>query len=302
MGRVTEILDSINTNDEEGINNLYTLFHSIRDHEIPIIRFTIYEGSGLIRQRVNNNGELFKNISELSYPPASLTSMGRANLPGNPLFYACSFPKEINDNAPYPRIIALEETSSFMKDKSTSGIERATVSRWDVYEKLELIALPFLGVYNRACPDLLEIKERWQDEISKGTIPGDALELVSFMANEISKEFNDKSQYFKIANFVHYLLRMNAKTKDADGIIYPSVPAQGAGFNVAVKTEVADRKIRFSNASVCYMIKKLDKMTIFTKSDTVIDEYGNMKYVDKVLSPQEASYYNQLGEGLVFVN
>ena len=156
--------------------------------------------------------------------------MEGANLPGNPMFYACSFPSEITDQSPIPRIIALEETSSFMRDTMQSGIERATVSRWDVIAQIELIALPYIGTYNNACPDLLRVKEKWEKAISPGGVSYDALELVNYMAEEISKDFSDRNQYFKIANFVHYLLRINQETRDADGIIYPSVPAQCAGL------------------------------------------------------------------------
>lgn len=45
------------------------------------------------------------------------------------------------------------------------------------------------------------------------------------------------------------------KTKDSDGIIYPSVPAQGGGFNVAIKPNAADTKIRFVGASLCHLLK-----------------------------------------------
>ena len=302
MGRITDTLNRITSDGEDGIIQLYELFHSINDYEIPIVRFTIIPGSSLIRQRINKKGTVFTLVSELSYPPPSLTPMERANLPGDPLFYACSFPSEINEDAPLPRLISLEETSEFMKEKSNYGIERATVSRWEVIGQLDLIALPFVGTYERACPDLKRVKEGWEEALSKGIVPADALELESFMAQEIAKEFNDRQQYFKIANFVHYLLRMNKKTKDADGIIYPSVPAQGAGFNVAIKPEVADIKIHFSNSSICHCVKRGENMTIFTISDAIVDEFGSIAYKDRVLSKSETAYYREMSKGLPFVN
>ena len=245
MGHISDILDSITIHNPIEIQRLYSVFGSISDYEIPIVRYTLYPGSSLIRQRVNKLGQNFTHVSELSYPPPSVTPMERANLPGHPMFYACTFPSEINNQAPIPRAIALEETSSFMRDKSKSGIERATVSRWLVAENIELVALPYTGTYERACPDLKIIKEKWIEAVSKGKVLDDPLELVHYMAEEISRNFEDKERYFRIANFVNYLLTINKKTKDADGIIYPSVPAQGAGFNVAIKPEVADSKIRF---------------------------------------------------------
>ena len=68
------------------------------------------------------------------------------------------------------------------------------------------------------------------------------MELIQYMSNEISKDFASDHEYMIIANFVNYLLNVNMKTKDSDGIIYPSVPAQGNGFNVAIKPNVAPRE------------------------------------------------------------
>ena len=70
-----------------------------------------------------------------------------------------------------------------------------------------------------------------------------------------------------IANFVNYLLNVNMKTKDSDGIIYPSVPAQGNGFNVAIKPNVADTKIRFVGASLCHLLKQRDKSYVAIMKD-----------------------------------
>ncbi len=302
MGRIEILLNGITIHNDDGIKRLYEVFRSISDYEIPIVRHTIFPGSSLIRQRINKPGRVFSHISELSYPPPSLTPMERANLPGHPMFYACSFPSEIKEDAPFPRVIALEETSSFMRDKSKSGIERATVSRWLVSDRIELVALPYTGTYERACPDLLQIRKEWRDAISQGVVPEEPLELVHYMADEISKDFSSRDQYFRIANFVNYLLTINQKTKDADGIIYPSVPAQGAGFNVAIKPGVADSKIRFLNASICHLLKKEDKMSVISVSDAVVDEYGHMFFVDKDFNDAEKNFYRVKSEGLSFVN
>lgn len=300
--KIRQELDRITTPDQIGLRELYNVFLYVPDFEIPIVRYSISPGSSLIRQRVNQNGKSFKTIDELYYPPSSVTPMERANLPGNPMFYACSFPSKITNRSPIPRIIALEETSSFMRDTTQSGIERATVSRWDVIAQIELIALPYIGTYSRACPDLLRVKEEWEKAISQGLVSHDALELVNYMAEEISKDFSDRNQYFKIANFVHYLLRINQKTRDADGIIYPSVPAQGAGFNVAIKPESADAKIRFSNASECHLLKKGMKMTVIPVSDAIVDEYGRIAFKDRDFTPEYRAYYFDNSIGLRFVN
>jgi hypothetical protein len=88
-----------------------------------------------------------------------------------------------------------------MRDKSKSGIERATVSRWVVEFPVELIALPFIGCYKRPCPDLTEVKDGWSRVVSKGDVSQRALELMEYMAEEISKNFTESRQYLKIAYF-----------------------------------------------------------------------------------------------------
>lgn len=302
MGKIKELLDSISSPDSKGLRCLYDVFRSIPDQEIPIIRYTLFEGSSLIRQRINQKGKVFMHLSELSYPPIAVTPMERANLPGHPMFYACKFPSEISDEAPIPRMIALEETSLFMKDKSKNGIERATVSRWGIVRQIELVALPFIGVYPLACPDLITIKNEWESALGEGIVPQDALELVNYMAEEISKEFDESNKYFKIANFVYYLMNVCTKTKDADGILYPSVPSQGAGLNVAIKTELVDNKIQFLNASICHLLKRGTNMHVFTMKDAIVDSEGNIKYEERQRCEQEIKYYQDLSRGLYFVN
>ena len=71
---------------------------------------------------------------------------------------------------------------------------------------------------------------------------------------------------------------------------------------MAIKPEVTDSKIRFLNASICHLLKKEDKMSVISVSDAVVDEYGNMSFVDKVFSDAERNFYTVKSEGLLFVN
>lgn len=243
---------------EEKTDVLYSVFNSINGNSLPIIRFNIKKGAFVIRQRLNLTGSVFSSISELSYPPISCCKdYGRANIPFHPVFYCSFFPDD--PNAPIPRYITLLETSSFAADVNTIGIERSTCSKWDIVEQLNLIALPFSDNYKDTITDIEEIKEGWKKVKAQDEINKDALELVEYMSNEISKKTEDNKEYFKIANFVHYLLHVNSTTKDADGIVYPSVAAAGKGFNMALKTEAVDNKLKFTTASLCFLIK--DKLS-----------------------------------------
>jgi len=302
MGRITELLEAINTVNEN-IEELYGVFRIVDDYDLPIIRFYLFPGAGLVRQRVNLIGTEFNKVSELSYPPMMCTTKyERANVPYQPMFYACSFPPSYNDKTHPPRFIALQETSSFYKDIQASGIERCTVSRWEVVDKIELVALPFLADYNMPNSDILSIKNVWKQAIEKSSVSKDGRELVEYMAKEIGKDFSNNVDYFKIANFVNYLLNVNKKTKNSDGIIYPSVPAGGAGFNVAIKPAAVDEKIKFVGAGLCHLLKKGEQSYLHIMKKSVSVEDGFITYENRNMGDEEKKLYQSYAEGLMMRN
>ncbi len=299
---MTEMLNAINV-QEENTEELYRIFRMVPDYDIPLIRFYLYKGASLIRQRVNEKNTEFNMVSDLSYPPADcITGYERANIPFQPMFYACSFPGDYeSDDVPPPRVVALMETSRFYRDRNAIGIERSTVSRWDIIETLELAAMPFIADYSRACQLINKIKDGWNKEISKYHINPNGLELIMYMANEIGKNFYSNIEYFKIANFVHYLLNVNEKTKNVDGIIYPSVPGAGSGFNVALKPSVVNKKIIFGSASLCYLLKKEEKAYLRVMNRSVSVEKGIITYRDVDKDIQEDAICAQYS-GLDFIS
>ena len=131
----------------------------------------------------------------------------------------------------------------------------------------------------------------------------DAKELVEYMSLQISQKVSDNIEYFKIANFVHYLLYINEKTKSADGIMYPSVPAEGDGFNVVLKPESADEKLEFSVAALCYLAKNKDKSYLMvTNESTSISEEGTITYTQREFDEEELKIYQSRAKGLNFIN
>lgn len=302
MGRITNSLNAIDVT-KENTEELYGIFRTVENFNLPVIRFYLYPGSGLVRQRVNQQGTEFCMVSELGYPPLlCVKGYERANVPYHPMFYACSFPSGYNDETHPPRVIALQETSAFFKDTKSNGIERCTVSRWEVVKEIELIALPFLADYNMPNNDIETIKNAWNQELQENAVNTEGQELIEYMAKEIGKEFKDNVEYFKIANFVNYLLNVNEKTKNADGLIYPSVPSGGAGFNVAIRPTAVDEKIKFVGASLCHLLKKGEQSYLHVMNQSAKVENGVITYKDKEMAPQEVMMYTQYAEGLTFRN
>lgn len=136
MGRIVNLLDAIDMK-KENTEELYEVFRLVPDYELPVLRFYLYSGAKLIRQRVNLKGKDFTSVRDLSYPPANcIKSYERANVPFQPMFYACCFPGGYGvDDVPPPRVVALMETSSFYKDVEASGIERGNQGDRNFYTR-----------------------------------------------------------------------------------------------------------------------------------------------------------------------
>lgn len=301
MSGVKEILDSIDPT-EENVEVLYKTFNEIFEHGLPVIRMIFPAGTSFLRQRINEKGKRFTQISELSYPPADKTTQyGRANIPYNPMFYCCTFRKG-KDIMPAPRYVALLETSEFAKDQESVGIERATCSKWISCSDLTLISLPFSDTYKRPCEDIKLINKTWQEYTEQNNISAESLELLEYMSCEIAKRFDNSQEYFKVAHFVYYLMRIHPVTKVADGMIYPSVPAEGEGFNVVLKPEVVDRYLMFDNASLCYMAKNKMQMKVMTVNHARVDD-GKIEYIDDIKNIEAAQeWFDKIASGLEFRN
>ena len=292
---VKQKLDKI-SNSVDNTTELYSIFNSVGREILPMIRINIEAGAYVVRQRINDKDKEFLYVSDLSYPPVHCCyNYGRANLPYHSMFYCCSFSGD--KEAPLPRYLTLLETSDFIKDIESIGIQRATCSRWDIIKELELLALPFSDNYEKTIPVIEQIKNEWKGLKCKTIINKDALNLVEYMSNEIAKETVENLDYFKIANFIYYLLYINKSTCNSDGIIYPSVAAGGEGFNIVLKPEAVDKKLEFSVASLCYLIKNGMKAELHVVNHSI----GKTDDGSLLFTPQE-DFDKQICEGFDFIN
>ena len=89
----------------------------------------------------------------------------------------------------------------------------------------------------------------------------------------------------------------NKKTKNSDGIIFPSVAASGEGFNVVLKPESVDVKLKFGGASLCYLVK--DGM----KADLVVVNHSIGQNEDGTLIyEKEKDFDEKKYNGITFIN
>lgn len=202
-------------------------------------------------------GRKFQNLSDVSsvsdlwYPPASVTPQGRVNEQGKPVFY-CSATHDISvreldlmigdrivvlkcslvDPDRKPHIFAIGNLKSVIRTGRNTSNRKAE------------------GVFDfRKLPDV--IKER-------------ALLLDGFFARIFSAA---DRRYFNLVNAV---ARFYMRSSEIDGISYPSVKSNG-GYNLALKADAADKLLQPESISSSYLEKDLQGDRLLMRRDYLAD-------------------------------
>ena len=282
---------------EAAIPQLYDIFNSIKG-QLPIVKIKTLDDCHIFRQRRCERNHEFKFINELSYPPVkAVKSYGRVNIPGKPMFYGCSFgnfqPTEI------PIKASVMEVSELIKDANLFGIERTTCSVWKVVDYLNLIAFPFSESYKNPTDDIIRIQKEWK-AFENAEVSKDNQSLMEFMSNEIAKNTGNNLDYIKIAHFVYFLLNNIVSTQSCNGILYPSIHAQGNGYNVALKPCAVDNKLQFVSAHRCYVVKRHENPKEIDV-DFVSYSYDQNEIGELVFEQYEDFDENKYS-GMIFIN
>jgi hypothetical protein len=101
-----------------------------------------------------------------------------------------------------------------------------------------------------------------------------SLKYGTYLANEFSKDkISNESDYMISAIFSEFVANDNR----FDGILYPSVRAEGKYFNIAIKPEVISTKLELTNVRECPIIKTTEGYQI-CKSDYGANNLQNKEF------------------------
>ena len=195
------------------------------------------------RVRRCKSPEGYRNVNELSYPPKSLTPVGRLNEKGSPIFYA-SFHKHT----------ALEEIGAREGDY-------VHLSGYKVGSERKLRG----GIVGEIVNVHRSGRSSISDELAKGLngilhkMPHKSGMSYVFMDAFVSSILRDKKA--KENNYIHSRvlskLLLNSLEGRLDAIFYPSIALEGA-MNVAIKPESVRSTVKMIGNSVIKILKKND--------------------------------------------
>ena len=185
--------------------------------------------------------ETFQNISlirEHSYPPLSITKMGRCNFPKYPVFY-CS-----ND----PITALLEVVRNIGKTES-----KFCISKWEllatneelVFQNFLQTPLPPENHFKVLQKDLRDrINEPFEKSLKKGLDEdrkNGLLEYLSFLDNSFIIDDN----YSLSASLAHRAIYANHNYR-ADILMYPSVQSFSKGVNLALSPNFVENNLKLT--------------------------------------------------------
>lgn len=278
---------------------------------VPICHIKMSKGTVIFRGRKNEGDKLFTHLDEIGLKPKdNVQFFGRANIPGEAVFYACT-----NEET-----VAREVTQWYVNDSGraqdlfTRGImgmewnpftSFMTISAWHVTEDLNL-GLLFNADEQKRTPDIQEIAA----EIKK-TADGQTEnyhksfhKILDFFSSEFGKlDVKHQLEYIYSAYYAYEIYHQTNKVNPSlklDGIKYASIANDCRGENIAICEASFRKKIAFLGANFCYSYnsngRNIDgnKTAMTARSETAILKNDNS--FEWVPSEEEVDYVVKVGD------
>jgi len=172
------------------------------------------------------------------------------------MFYGSIKPEKNKKNEIiHPYVITAWEISPFLRNPDEFGELKITFGRWEITKEIKVATIvfeeEFLGrtalseELNRGFTEFIEKHPEFKSGTKKWN---------NFIAGEFSK-FDIKSEFDYLISSTYTEFMLN---KGFDGVLYPSVRAEGRGFNIALKPEIIENALELSIVAetTCYKFKK----------------------------------------------
>lgn len=227
--------------------------------KLPVVSFPLKVGDIIFRSR-RNNEEYYTEISKISCPkPNQVKEFGRANIPNQPRFYA-------SENRPTSYMEFVDDLSMKLeKDDEVSF----TIGGWIL--KKDLILSVIYNPYDTRETKYNEMFGTGFKEFVETTsfdYKDGIFRFFEFIADEFSKPVKDEDDTYVITSAYSNNILSNSII---DGIIYPSVPGGGDGFNIVLKEEVVINKqieLEIVGKDTLEIIEKIDGKCHFRQTSS----------------------------------
>jgi len=245
---------------------------------IKHLKIGLHPGKSIFRARLNENDEHFFSKSQLTYKPQQFNkTYQRASTPNMTMFYGSVLPEEIEKgelNA--VRVVPTFEAIPWLRDKMTKGKKTITYTKWVVTQDIELIAILQHGNFYDKNSFTRKRMNDFSSFLNQNPERKDeTIAFTTFMAGEFAKEVDSSKDYDYLfsAAFTESVVK-----KGYDGVLYPSVRLDGAGFNVALTPQAADMKIQLAVVMECSAYKLYNNTVLDNELQAIL--YPNQTHFE----------------------
>lgn len=242
----------------------------------PVTQAIFHPDHYIARVRIHTKPEFrASNISELSYNrdtgylsyQKDNNIFGRANLPGDSIFYGALTTPEVPENY----ITAWAETTKMGRNKLIPE-EYFTVSWWKIVKNFfgyELVFMDNSNVFDMV-NKARELQSGFLKNLESPLInKEDVIKKLVYFGNQFRKEVDaDRSFDYKIsAAFAYMMLNHPERQIGMEALTYPSVKMNGLGLNIAINPMGVKNYLKFEDAEVMKAERKPDGVRIIRGLD-----------------------------------
>jgi hypothetical protein len=237
---------------------------------VPICHIQMKKGTVVFRGRKNENEGLFKELNQIGLKPSDkVDSFGRANIPKEAVFYACTNEESvvrevtqwyINDNGRAQDLFSRgimgmgwNPFTSFM-----------TISAWHITEDLNL-ALLFNSDDLKRTPAIQEISAERAKLIDgqSENFHSSFNKILNFFSNEFGRlDVKHELEYIYSAYYayeIYHEINKDNPLHKLDGVKYASIANDSRGENIAISETAFKNKMSFLGANYCYTYNSQDR-------------------------------------------
>jgi hypothetical protein len=284
-----EYLENLNLDETDDLT-----LEKIVDDKFPIFTYTsgrIPEGTELFRARLNVNEKPFPFVNDIWTPPVDrINNYGRANRPGEQIFYCAS----------NFRLAAFEVIQDFKNSLSPKHeVAFLTIGVWKTLKPLHVALIIDSPVLHNIRHDIRDNFEKNQALLNKGHLTNEVVTANNLISQFFSDQFtksNIKSHNdYKISALYARRLKESSKhiakeykSEIFDGINYPSVAMKFKGDNQAIFIDSAKNKLKLINV-IQVVCSNLDFDSgnfvagIMHEAETI--DSGNITWKKEIYSP-----------------
>ncbi len=230
------LIKSIDANDEQAYEKILNIFINIRF--IPAFTNVFYrklndgKSNVTFRTRTHTDTEYFNNIDEITFPPNGIVkSYSRCNRPNQSVFYS-------SENRPTSYMELVEYWAS---EKNIGDKIAVSIGMWEFQRDLNFYIIPRPKIQDRKTKEEKLYGEMYDRKMAERGFDANTKQvsdlIFEFMYREFSRPAkNDKKTYLITSAFSNLIMT----NPGIDGILYPSVPFGGNGYNSAIKKSVVE--------------------------------------------------------------